>query len=80
MRLRKGITDRLALEYWRDYQRVLRDGNPLGLSYTEYVAQRVIAAGVQFVYTTSTSEVDWHVSACGHQHPFGESCNTWTAT
>lgn len=76
------ITDRETKEMWRDYRRVVKDGNPLGLSFAEYVAQRVIAAGTRFVYASETNptQTPWYVSACGHQHPWGESCGSWTST
>ena len=71
---------------WREYQHVTKEGNPLGLSFAEYVAQRVIAAGTRFVYATNTgnaatdtTQTPWYVSACGHSHPWGRSCSGWTA-
>lgn len=69
------ISDRIAKEYWRDYQHMVREGNPLGLSYVEYVAQRVLAV---FTAYTDTAAAEWHVAYCGHKHPWGESCGTWT--
>ena len=74
---RNCITDTLTREYWRDYQGVLKDGNPFGLSFTEYVAHRIISTGTRFTYTNVT-QVEWHVAQCGHQHPWGQSCSTWT--
>ena len=53
MKLHKNcITDPLAKEYWRDYQHVMREGNPLGLSFTEYVAFRVMALRVPLTALT----------------------------
>ena len=73
------ITDREVRDMWRDYRTVLKEGNPLGLSFAEYVAQRVIAQGTRFVYSTITTDVPWYVTTCGHRHPWGESCGSWTS-
>jgi hypothetical protein len=79
---RRGITDRLALAYWREYQVIVREGNPLGISFVEYVAARVNAEGEpKFAYnTTASSNAPWYMAACGHAHPWGASCSTWTMT
>lgn len=69
------ITDRIAREYWRDYQHVVKAGNPLGLSYVEYVAQRVFAV---FTAVTNATATEWLVASCGHRHEWGASCSTWT--
>ncbi len=74
------VTDPLTRQWWRDYQQVMKDGNPLGLSFTEYVAHRVVSLGTVFIYSaTNTSQTPWYVSSCGHKHPWGESCGTMTA-
>lgn len=79
---RNCISDRIAQEYWRDYQHVMRKGNPMGMSFTEYVAARVAALQPR-VFTTATANtpaVTWYIAQCGHSHPWGESCSSWTAT
>jgi hypothetical protein len=73
------ITDPMARRYWREYRREVKRGNPLGLSFTEYVAQKVIATGLQTVYTMA-SDAPWDVASCGHNHPWGESCGSYTST
>lgn len=77
------ITDVLAKEYWRDYQSVLREGNPRGLSFTEYVAQRVNPATITYGAATATesvpASVPWYTAECGHRHPWGLPCSVWTA-
>jgi hypothetical protein len=75
---RNCITDPLARTYWREYQQVCADGNPLGLSYVEYVAHRVASLGSRIVYETSADQTPWYVSTCGHQHPWGVTCASWT--
>lgn len=73
------VTDREVRDMWRDYRSVIKDGNPLGLSFAEYIAQRVIAQGIRFVYSqTSTDQVPWYVASCAHQHPWGETCQSVT--
>lgn len=72
---KKGITDPLALAYWREWQAMVKNGNPMGLSFTEYVAQRVHQP--TSLYALST-EVPWFVSTCGHQHPWGVACGSLT--
>ena len=72
------ITDPTARQYWREYRRMVKDGSDLGLSYTEYVAKRVVEQGVMTLYTAPT-DAPWHVASCGHQHAWGESCGTVTA-
>lgn len=76
------VTDRETREMWRDYQHVMKEGNPLGLSFPEYVAHRVFSNGTRFIYTTDTSasQTYWYMSSCGHSHPWGQSCSSWTAT
>jgi hypothetical protein len=80
MKHRGCITDRLAKEYWRDYQEVMREGNPLGMSYTEYVAHRVAAGGQRFYVSNNTanSAAPWYMAECGHSHPWGAACSFWT--
>lgn len=76
------IADREAREMWRDYRMMLKEGNPLGLSFVEYVAHRVFSSGTRFVYMgeTTSGQAPWYVATCGHQHPWGQSCSSWTAT
>jgi lysozyme family protein len=69
--MKNPITDPTARAYWREYQSMCKQGNPLGLSFVEYVAQRVHAS--TSIYTLST-DVPWFVTTCGHQHPWGVSC------
>lgn len=76
MRGHNCITDPLARQWWRDYQKVCREGNPLGLGFTEYVAHRVLSLGEHNV--TSAYQSPWYVSTCGHQHPWGVSCSNVT--
>jgi hypothetical protein len=71
----RGITDPTAKAYWREYQRMVKAGNSLGLSFVEYVAQRVHTPNT--VYSLST-EVPWFVSTCGHSHPWGVACGSVT--
>lgn len=71
------VTDREAKELWRDYQGVTKNGNPLGVSFVEYVFHRV-AARQPVTVTSDTTGVPWYIASCGHQHPWGESCATWT--
>lgn len=79
MRLHKGcINDPTARAWWRDYQQMLREGNPMGLSFVEYIANRVVSLGSGFMYGNTNAPV--YVSACGHKHPWGESCGSWTAS
>lgn len=75
---RNCITDRLAKEWWRDYQHVMKSGNPLGLSFVEYVASRMVAMAPQTVTTSSTNGAPWYMSQCGHAHEWGASCSNWT--
>ena len=76
--MRNPITDPMARQYWRDYQTLCRTGNPLGLSFVEYVAHRVLELAPQSVSAADASP--WYVATCGHHHPWGESCGTWTAS
>ena len=76
--MRNPITDPLARQWWRDYQRECRDGNPLGLSFTEYVAHRVLSLGFQSL--SMAPSAPWYVSSCGHQHPWGVTCDQVTVT
>ncbi len=76
----RRIPDREANELWRDYRSVLKDGNPLGLSFVEYVAARVMARQPVHAAATSSSDVHWYVSPCGHSHPWGAACSDWSAT
>lgn len=81
MRLHKGcITDREAKELWRDYQSVKEEGNPLGLSFVEYVMVRVAARQPDLPTTTRTDDAQWYAATCGHQHPWGATCSDWSAT
>jgi hypothetical protein len=72
------ITDPTARQWWREYRKTVKEGNPLGLSYTEFVAQKVWAQGFRVVYTAS-SDAPVEVASCGHKHAWGESCGTYTA-
>lgn len=78
------VRDPEAIGYWRDYQNVLAAGNPLGLSFVEYVAYRVaiVSAPVAPVTVTTASgeHIPWYTAQCGHRHPWGVSCNTWTTS
>lgn len=81
MRLHKGcITDPTTKMWWRDYLQLLRDGNPQGLSFVEYIANRVVSLGSAFMYGSGTDQGPFYVSSCGHKHPWGESCGSWTAS
>ena len=73
------ITDPDARRMWREYRKEVKRGNPNGLSYTEYVAQKVVAQGYRVLVYTSTADLPWDVAMCGHKHPFGETCGTYTA-
>lgn len=70
---RNCVTDPLTKQWWRDYQKVCKEGNPLGLSFVEYVAQRVFATWVPS--HTETTQAPWYVATCGHQHQWGKSCS-----
>lgn len=71
---RNCVTDPLTRAWWLDYQRVVRQGNAYGLSFTEYVANRTLAeANLSHAGPTYTA-------GCGHTHPWGASCATWTST
>ena len=71
------ITDQTAKAWWKDFQGVLKEGNPLGLSFVEYVAQRVLA---NFTPTyTEAPQSPWYVSSCGHKHQWGAACEGATA-
>jgi hypothetical protein len=76
----RGVLDRETRELWRDYKHVLKEGNPLGLSFVEYVAARVNARHPVASQVTSTSETHWYMSPCGHSHPWGGSCSDWAET
>lgn len=80
MRHRNCITDPTTKAWWRDYQHVIKDGNPLGLSFVEYIAVRLYAAQPQLVSSTSTTNVEWYMSPCGHSHPWGVSCSEMAVT
>lgn len=69
------ITDPTAKAWWRDYQKVLKEGNPLGLSFVEYVTQRVFADIAPTTTYASSTDAPWYVAACGHQHLWGASCS-----
>lgn len=75
---RGGITDPTAKAWWRDYQKVIKEGNPLGLSFVEYIAQRVVAANPQPMTYTAAPESPWYIAACGHSHLWGAACSVWT--
>lgn len=79
MRGHNCVTDPTARQWWRDYQTVVKEGNPLGLSFVEYVAHRVRSLGTVIVYDTRADQTPWYVSSCGHKHEWGESCGSWTA-
>lgn len=70
---RNCVTDPTAKAWWRDYQKILKEGNPLGLSFVDYVAQRVLAA-ITPTYTEAPAS-PWYVAPCGHQHQWGASCS-----
>lgn len=72
------ITDPTARAWWRDYLAVVKEGNPLGLSFVDYVAQRVFAA-LTPSYTEAPAS-PWYVAACGHQHQWGASCSESATT
>lgn len=80
MKLHRGcITDPVARSYWRDYQQLLKDGNPQGLSFTEYVATRVDRPQILITFSAEdTSAAPWYVATCGHKHPWGQSCSMKT--
>ena len=67
------ITDPTAKAWWRDYQSVIKEGNPLGISFVEYVTQRVIAAAMPTY--AEAKDAPWYTAPCGHQHPWGASCS-----
>lgn len=69
------ITDPLARQWWIEYRHVIATGNPLGLSFVEYIAHRVNALGPRPVYTDNTAFVPWYVAGCGHAHPWGVPCS-----
>lgn len=73
--MKRGITDPEAISYWREYRKLVKEGQTNGLSFTEYVAARVHAPTT--VYALST-DVPWFVSTCGHQHPWGVACGSVT--
>ena len=72
------VTDPTARAWWRDYQNVVTEGTPLGLSFVDYVAQRVLAA-ITPPYTEA-AKAPWYVAACGHQHQWGASCSESATT
>lgn len=69
---RNCVTDPTAKAWWRDYQKMVKEGNPLGLSFVDYVAQRVFAA-LTPTYTEAP-QAPWYVAPCGHQHLWGAAC------
>jgi hypothetical protein len=73
------ITDPTARAWWRDYRTMCREGNPLGLSFMEYIAQRVLSTECMSSYTAA-DDSPWYVAACGHQHQWGASCSEMSAT
>lgn len=72
---RNCVTDPLTKQYWREFQRIDKG---LGLSFTEYVAQRVAAERPQTV--TAAMPAPWYTAECGHQHPWGFACTVWSNT
>ena len=76
-RLHDCITDPLTKQWWRDYKVMCKEGNPLGLSFTQYVAHHVVSVG-QRLTDTATDQTPWYIASCGHKHLWGESCATWT--
>lgn len=77
MNHRNCVSDPTARQWWRDYQKVCHAGNPLGLSFVEFVAHRVLAQGQ--VTHTEAAQAPWDVAPCGHKHTWGESCSSWTS-
>jgi hypothetical protein len=72
------ITAPTTRQWWREYRPVCKEGNPLGLSFVEYVAQRVFA-NFQTSYS-ETSAAPWYVAACAHKHPWGATCSDASVT
>lgn len=70
------ITDPTARAWWREYRQMCRDGNPLGLSFVEFVAHRLQP---QQTYTEATA-APWYVAICGHRHQWGQPCSEMAAT
>lgn len=71
---RNCITDRLARAWWQEYRHVTEAGNPLGISFVEYVAARVASLGQRYTYSANTTEAPVFVATCGHAHFWGVSC------
>ena len=65
------ITDQLARQWWRDYRRVQAAGNPYGLSFVEYVANRALAESA----TDRMAVGPHYMASCGHVHAWGASCS-----
>src|SRR5688500_6307518 len=74
---RNCITAPPACEWCRDYQHVCREGNPLALSFVEYVAARLSSLGPRTFTSTGCNDVTWYPASCGHQHPWGQPCGSW---
>ena len=69
------VTDPLARAWWRDYLHIMEGGNPLGVSFTEYVALRVAAEGQVRYYVSDGSNAPSYMASCGHVHAWGASCS-----
>ena len=71
------VTDPLAREWWRDYRHIIASGNPLGLSFVEYVAARVASLGTR-IEVSNNSNAPWYMASCGHSHAWGVACTGLT--
>lgn len=80
LRHRNCVIDPEARTMWREYQSVLKEGNPLGLSFVEYIAVKVMAQQPQTVTSTTQIETMYFTAACGHRHPWGASCSEMAVT
>lgn len=49
------IYDPMIVEFKRDYDHVMKDGNPLGMTLIEYIVARWLALGSQTYAASSTS-------------------------
>lgn len=79
MRLHRNcVTDPLARQWWREYRDVLDGGNPLGISFVEFVASRVRSVNPMPVIIMdaghSSNGMPWYFASCGHAHPWGAAC------
>jgi hypothetical protein len=80
MKHRGCITDPLARQWWREYQAICDQGNPLGLSFVEYVSARLLSVGPKTYTSVSAENSPYFVSTCGHRHEWGVTCNNVTVT